>query len=73
MPWHVLLKWRVNTPAGFEGGTKIFINPITPEELRDIVVPKMYDLREKNLIDSKVKIFDECDRRINCLKYFKKC
>ena len=23
MPWHVLIKWRVNVPAGFEGGTSI--------------------------------------------------
>ena len=30
MPWHVLIKWRVNTAAGFEGGTSIYINPIAP-------------------------------------------
>ncbi|MCD6360558.1 MAG: DUF4921 family protein, partial [Armatimonadetes bacterium] len=35
MPWHVLIKWRTNNPAGFEGGTKIYINPISPIALRD--------------------------------------
>ena len=39
MPWHVLIKWRINVPAGFEGGTSIYINPFTPIELRDRLVP----------------------------------
>lgn len=46
MPWHVLIKWRVNVPAGFEGGTSIFINPMTPIDLRDRIVPRLYQLRD---------------------------
>ena len=26
MPWRTVLKWRVSTLAGFEGGTKIYLN-----------------------------------------------
>jgi len=69
MPWHILIKWRVNTPAGFEGGTKIFINPIAPIDFRDIIVPRLYDLKEENRIDQNVKIYDESPMRVNCLKY----
>ena len=35
MPWRVLIKWRISTAAGFEGGTKIYVNTIDPESLRD--------------------------------------
>ena len=45
MPWHVLIKWRVNTSAGFEGGTSIYINPIAPLDLRDRLVTNLYSLR----------------------------
>jgi galactose-1-phosphate uridylyltransferase len=30
MPWRIVLKWRVSTLAGFEGGTKIYLNTIDP-------------------------------------------
>ena len=33
MPWRIHLKWRVSTLAGFEGGTKINVNTISPFEL----------------------------------------
>ena len=29
-PLRVVLKWRVSTPAGFEGGTRIYVNTIDP-------------------------------------------
>ncbi len=35
VPFHVTLKWRTGIHAGFEGATRIFINPLRPEELRD--------------------------------------
>ena len=37
IPLRAVLKWRVNTLAGFEGGTKIHINTIDPWTLRDRV------------------------------------
>jgi len=69
MPWHVLIKWRVNVPAGFEGGTSIFINPMTPIELRDRMVPRLYKLRDDNRI-SWLRIAEECRVDPNPLKYY---
>ncbi|HUW58710.1 MAG TPA: DUF4921 family protein [Planctomycetota bacterium] len=69
MPWHILIKWRTNNPAGFEGGTKIYINPISPIALRDKLVPRLYELRDAKKIAS-FKIAEECQLAPNCLKYF---
>ena len=71
MPWHVLIKWRVNVPAGFEGGTSIFINPMTPIELRDKMVPRLYKLRDENEIGW-IRIAEECRVDPNPLKYYLK-
>lgn len=71
MPWHVLIKWRVNVPAGFEGGTSIYINPMTPIELRDKMVPRLYTLRDENKID-RVRVAEECRVDPNPLKYYLK-
>jgi len=71
MPWHVLIKWRINVPAGFEGGTSIFINPMAPIELRDTMVPRLYALRDEGKID-RVRIAEECRVDPNPLKYYLK-
>ena len=69
MPWHILIKWRTNNPAGFEGGTKIYINPISPIALRDKMVPRLYELRDAKKIASFL-IAEECQLVPNCLKYY---
>jgi galactose-1-phosphate uridylyltransferase len=71
MPWHILIKWRTFNQAGFEGGTKIYINPISPESLRDQVVPKLYELRNEGKIKN-LRIATECQIRSNMLLYHKK-
>jgi galactose-1-phosphate uridylyltransferase len=71
MPWHVLIKWRVNVTAGFEGGTSIYINPMTPIELRDKMVPRLYKLRDEGKIGW-MRIAEECRVDPNPLKYFLK-
>jgi hypothetical protein len=68
MPWRVLIKWRTTTPAGFEGGTKIYVNTIDPESLRDKVVPRLFELKNQGRI-APMKIAFECDCIPNCLKY----
>jgi galactose-1-phosphate uridylyltransferase len=71
MPWHILIKWRINVPAGFEGGTSIHINPMTPIDLRDRLVPRLYKIRD----DQKVgwlRIAEECRVDPNPLKYYLK-
>ena len=69
MPWHVLIKWRVFVPAGFEGGTGIFINPMTPIDLRDIMVPRMYKLRDEGKV-TWLRVAEECRLDPNPLKYY---
>ena len=71
MPWHVLIRWRVSVPAGFEGGTSIYINPMTPIDLRDRMVPRLYKLRDENKIDH-IWIAEECRVDPNPLKYYVK-
>jgi galactose-1-phosphate uridylyltransferase len=70
MPWHVLIKWRVNTAAGFEGGTSIYINPIAPLDLRDRLVPNLYRLRNEGKISSSIRIAEECRIYPNPLRYY---
>jgi len=69
IPFHVLIKWRVNTPAGFEGGTSIFINPLRPVDVRDEIVPELFRLREEGRIGSDILIAEECPVEPNCLLY----
>lgn len=69
MPWHILIKLRTNNPAGFEGGTKIYINPISPYKLRDELITKITELRSKGLVASNIRIGDECNLKPNMLRY----
>ena len=71
IPWHVFIKLRINTPAGFEGGTNIFINPITPVGLRDRLVPVLYSLRAEGRIANTIRIAEECLLPPNPLLYYK--
>ena len=68
MPWHILIKWRISNPAGFEAVTKIFVNTIDPWTLRDKVVPKLFELKNAKKI-APMKIAMECDCVPNCLMY----
>lgn len=69
MPWRILLKWRISTPAGFEGGTKIYVNTMDPWALRDRVVPRLLELRAEGKIASNINIATECSCKVNSLKY----
>ncbi len=71
MPWHILIKWRINVPAGFEGGTGIYLNPTTPLELRDKMVPRFYQVRDEGRIKD-IRIAEECQVFPNPLKYYLK-
>ena len=68
MPWHVMIKWRINIPAGFEGGTKIYVNPMYPEEMREQLLPRLYNLRDEAKI-AKMAIGKECLKELNPLRY----
>lgn len=68
MPWRVHIKWRISNPAGFEGGTHIYVNTVDPDSLRSRMVPRLLELRGEGRI-APMKIGAECDCVPNCLKY----
>lgn len=69
MPWRILIKWRVSTLAGFEGGSKIYVNTIDPYTLRDRVVPRLVELRSAGAISPSISIATECLCDVNSLRY----
>jgi galactose-1-phosphate uridylyltransferase len=71
LPWHISIKLRVHTPAGFEGNTKIYINPISPQKLKDEIVEALYEKRSAGSLSPNIRIGDEISRRPNILNYYK--
>jgi len=70
MPWRVLIKWRITVPTGFEGGTRIYINPLDPWALRDMTVDRLRQARAAGHI-SDLAIGEECPAEPNPLQYYK--
>jgi len=68
MPLRAMLKWRVSTLAGFEGGTKINVNTISPDDLRDRVVRRLHELRDDGRI-APMPLGRECAGRPGSLRY----
>ncbi|GAA1993793.1 DUF4921 family protein [Microbacterium pumilum] len=60
MPWRIVLKWRISNPAGFEGGTKIYVNTIDPWELRRRTIGRLTHLRLVGRLAAGIRIGDEC-------------
>lgn len=69
MPWRIVIKWRVSTMAGFEGGTKIFINTVSPADLKERVLESLLAAREEGVLAPGIKLGDECAFTPNSLKY----
>lgn len=69
MPWRVMIKWRVSNLAGFEGGTKIYLNTLSPQNIRDRIVPELYKLRDEGRIAPTIRIATEARVERNSLKY----
>ncbi len=69
MPWRVVLKWRISNPAGFEGGTKVYVNTIDPWELRRRAVAGLETLRSEGRIAAGIRIGDECTPDDAVLRY----
>jgi galactose-1-phosphate uridylyltransferase len=70
MPFHVLLKWRVNTPAGFEGGSEIHINPLFPELMRDQLLPPLKEMALAGELPG-ARLGEESTCEEGCLRYDK--
>ena len=60
MRWRILLKWRISTLAGFEGGSRIYLNTIDPWRVQKRAVKRLRSLRKRGLI-APMKIGDECE------------
>ncbi|MEA2011732.1 MAG: DUF4921 family protein, partial [Verrucomicrobiota bacterium] len=71
MPFHVLIKWRIINQAGFEGGTKIYINPFPPKYVKKQLAPILFSARNKGKISKDIQIDNECILRTNPLQYYK--
>ena len=56
MPLRVVLKWRVSTLAGFEGGTKIYVNTIDPWAVRERTVTRLRLLAADGLVSDRLDI-----------------
>lgn len=69
MPWRIVLKWRISTPAGFEGGTKIYVNTIDPWTLRARAVATLHELRDAGRLAAGIRIGDECTPADARLRY----
>lgn len=57
--WRMMLKWRISTMAGFEGGTRIYLNTIDPWQVRKRAVEALQQMREEGKI-APMLIGDEC-------------
>ncbi|MGO4599807.1 DUF4921 family protein [Terrabacter sp. 2RAF25] len=56
MPLRAVLKWRISTLAGFEGGTKIYVNTIDPWTVRERAVTRLRELAEAGLVSSGITV-----------------
>ncbi|MDN6795465.1 MAG: DUF4921 family protein, partial [Propionibacterium sp.] len=59
MRWRILLKWRISTVAGFEGGTRIYLNTMDPWAVWSRVVPRLQEMRDLGTI-APMRIGEEC-------------
>lgn len=59
MRWRVLLKWRISTLAGFEGGSRIYLNTIDPWHVQKRVTERLKELRSEGRL-APLRIGKEC-------------
>lgn len=69
-PWRILIKWRITIHTGFEGGTRIYLNPVDPWELRDMAITRLLRLRSEGKVE-KMCIGEECSAEPNPLQYIR--
>jgi len=53
MPLRIVLKWRLSTPAGFEGGTKIYVNTLDPWAVRERTLSRLRGLAANDAISGR--------------------
>jgi len=56
MPLRAVLKWRISTLAGFEGGTKIYVNTIDPWTVHGRTVTRLRELAAEGAVSDRIEI-----------------
>ncbi|GAA6525364.1 DUF4921 family protein [Intrasporangium sp. DVR] len=56
MPLRAVLKWRISTLAGFEGGTKIYVNTVSPWSVHERVVSRLRELVDAGAVSADVRL-----------------
>ena len=56
IPLRAVIKWRISTLAGFEGGTKIYVNTIDPWTLRERAVTRLRELADAGAVSGRVEV-----------------
>ncbi len=58
IPLRAVLKWRVSTLAGFEGGTKIYVTTLDPWAMHDRVIRRLRELAGSGQLSTSIKVAD---------------
>ncbi|MDZ7724559.1 MAG: DUF4921 family protein [candidate division KSB1 bacterium] len=69
IPWTVQIKWRVNTHAGFEGATGLYVVPYAPADLRTKMVEVLSEM-DIGIYQQALQVGDNAPGRVDILKYF---
>ncbi|EWT02364.1 UTP--glucose-1-phosphate uridylyltransferase [Intrasporangium oryzae NRRL B-24470] len=56
IPLRAVIKWRISTLAGFEGGTKIYVNTIDPWTVRERTVTRLRELRDAGALSDRITV-----------------
>jgi galactose-1-phosphate uridylyltransferase len=56
MPLRAVLKWRLSTLAGFEGGTKIYVNTISPWTAHERTMTRLRSLAEEGAVSPRITL-----------------
>ena len=59
MRMRILIKWRISTIAGFEGGTRIYLNTIDPWSVHQRMLERLVVMRDECSI-AQMKLGEEC-------------
>jgi galactose-1-phosphate uridylyltransferase len=56
MPLRAVVKWRISTFAGFEGGTQIYVNTIDPWTVRERAVARLRELAASGALSDRIEV-----------------
>ncbi len=57
MPLRAVIKWRISTHAGFEGGTKTYANSIDPWTVREAMSAQLQGLAATGHLSPRVTLY----------------